>query len=90
VFLILNTWLILTLVLVANAKIECGLCKKKLKITLSFTIRHQNHIKCACLLTIYRKRPKGLSQKGGTKEAGFYDGDERHQEELVTEAKRTR
>lgn|SRR5512135_346287 len=34
-------------------------------------------IKYVCLLTTYRKRPKGLSQNGGTKEAGFYDGDDR-------------
>ncbi len=59
VFLIMNVGLSPTLILVANSKITLELWGRKLRITLHFTIRHQYHIKCACLLfregSIYRE-----------------------------------
>jgi len=41
----------------------------------------------ALMLTNYRNIPKGLSQNGGIKEAGFYDGDARQQENCLPKPK---
>ena len=49
-FLIMNVGLFPKLILVANSKSTLESCKEKFRITLGFPIRHQYHIKCACLL----------------------------------------